>query len=77
MFDQRMAGEDANLLIGTPGLESEYKLKNAIKRIKSGALFWSQSHPDFLLRVQRMMDSEARTIAKRFSRIRTEPARHG
>jgi hypothetical protein len=73
VFDQRVAGEDVKLLVGVRGLETSFKLKNAVKRLKSKALLWSRSHPDFLLRVHRMLDSEAETISKRFKRPRTEP----
>jgi hypothetical protein len=73
VFDQRMAGEDVKRLLGTPGLESHFKLKNTVKRLKSKAVLWSHSHPDFLLRVHRMIDDEARVIAKRFKRVPAQP----
>jgi hypothetical protein len=73
VFDQRVAGEDLKRLLGTPGLESHFKLKNAVKRLKSKLVLWSHSHPDFLLRVHRMIDDEARTVAKRFRRLQDEP----
>ena len=73
VFDQRVAGEDLKRLLGTPGLESHFKLKNAVKRLKSKLVLWSHSHPDFLLRVFRMIDDEARVVAKRLKRIQAEP----
>ena len=76
VFDQRMSGEDVKLLIGAPGLESHFKLKNAVKRLKSKAVQWSRSHPDFLLRVHRMIDDEARTVAKRLKRLPHAVAEH-
>lgn len=73
VFDQRMAGEDVKRLLGAKGLESSFKLKNAVKRLKSKVVLWSRSHPDFLLRVHRMIDDEARVVAKRLKRIQAEP----
>jgi hypothetical protein len=68
VFDHRLAEKDTKELIGQPGLETSYAVKEAVKRIKAAAVTWSQSHPDFLLRVARLMDQEKGTLAKRFNR---------
>jgi hypothetical protein len=68
VFDQRLNDHDTKELIGQPGLETSYTVKEAVKRIKAAAVSWSKSHPDFLLRVHRLMDQEKGTLAKRFNR---------
>jgi len=67
VFDQRLNDHDTKELIGQPGLETSYTVKEAVKRIKAAAVLWSQSHPDFLLRVARLMDQERQTMEKRFA----------
>ncbi len=66
VLDQRLADRDTKELVGQPGLETAYKVKQAVQAIKAGAVRWSQSHPEFLLRVRKLMGEEAATMAKRF-----------
>jgi len=66
VLDQRLADKGTKELVGQPGLETAYAVKQAVKRIKAGAIRWSQSHPDFLLRIHRLMEREAETMARRF-----------
>jgi hypothetical protein len=66
VLDQRLADRDTKELIGQPGLETAYAVKQAVQKIKAGAVRWSHSHPDFLLRVTRLMEREKETLAKRF-----------
>ena len=66
VLDQRLADKDTKELIGQPGLETAYAVKQAVLKIKAGAIRWSHSHPDFLLRVHRLMEKEAETMRRRF-----------
>jgi hypothetical protein len=66
VLDQRLADRDTKELIGQPGLETAYAVKQAVQKIKAGAIRWSHSHPDFLLRVHRLMEREAETMRRRF-----------
>lgn len=66
VLDQRLADKDTKELVGQPGLETAYAVKQAVQKIKAGAVRWSHSHPDFLLRVARLMEREKETVAKRF-----------
>jgi hypothetical protein len=66
VLDQRLADKDTKELIGQPGLETAYAVKQAVLKIKAGAVRWSHSHPDFLLRVARLMEREAETMQRRF-----------
>jgi hypothetical protein len=67
VLDQRLGGGDTKELLGQAGLESSYAVKKAVQQIKAAAVRWSQSHPDFLLRIHRLMDQEKATLAKRFA----------
>jgi hypothetical protein len=67
VLDQRLADKDTKELVGQPGFETAYKVKQAVQQIKAAAVRWSQSHPEFLLRVRKLMGEEAETIAKRFA----------
>jgi hypothetical protein len=63
---QRLADKDTKELVGQAGLETAYAVKQAVQKIKAGAVRWSESHPDFLLRVRRLMEREKETLARRF-----------
>jgi len=67
VLDQRLENKDTKELIGQPGLETAYAVKQAVQKIKAGAVRWSHSHPDFLLRVHRLMEKEKETLARRFA----------
>jgi hypothetical protein len=67
VLDHRLAGKDTKELVGQSGLESSYAVKKAVQQIKAAAVRWSESHPDFLLRIHRLMDQEKATLAKRFA----------
>lgn len=66
VLDQRLADRDTKELVGQPGLETAYAVKQAVQKIKAGAVRWSESHPDFLLRIRRLMEKEAETMRRRF-----------
>lgn len=68
VLDQRLEDRETKELIGQPGLETAYAVKRAVQLIKAGAVRWSESHPDFLLRVRRLMERESETMTKRFGR---------
>jgi hypothetical protein len=67
VLDQRLADKDTKELVGQPGLETAYAVKQAVQKIKAGAVRWSESHPDFLLRIRRLMEREAETMRRRFA----------
>jgi hypothetical protein len=66
VLDQRLGDRDMKELVGQPGLETAYAVKQAVQKIKAGAVRWSESHPDFLLRIRRLMEREKETLARRF-----------
>jgi hypothetical protein len=67
VLDHRLAGKDTKELVGQPGLESSYAVKKAVQQIKLAVVRWAGSHPDFLLRIHRLMDQEKATLSKRFA----------
>ncbi len=67
VLDHRLAGGDTKELVGESGLESSYAVKKAVQQIKTAVVRWAGSHPDFLLRIHRLMDQEKATLAKRFA----------
>lgn len=67
VLDHRLAGGDTKELVGQPELESSYRVKTAVLQIKAAVVRWAGSHPDFLLRIHRLMDQEKATLAKRFA----------
>lgn len=66
VFDHRLEGGDTADLIGLPGLETSYKVKQAVRDIKSGVAEYSTRDPDFFRTVQRAFESEKATINRRF-----------
>ena len=68
VFDARLADEDIKNLVGQEGIPSNYALKQLIKRIKSQAVIWAGTDPAFQIRVQKIMDAESQTLARRFGR---------
>lgn len=66
VFDARLEGVDTKDLVGMD--LTSYQVKKLVSKIKAGAVLWSRANPSFLLRVQKLMDAEAQTVAKRFGR---------
>ena len=68
VFDARLANEDIKNLVGQEGIPSNYALKQLVQRIKSQAVLWAGTDPAFQIRVQKIMDAESQTLARRFGR---------
>jgi hypothetical protein len=66
VLDQRLAGEDVKELVGTLGIETGYRLKLIVQKIKEGARKFAKGDPDFLSMVERAFDREQKTVQKRF-----------
>jgi DNA-directed RNA polymerase specialized sigma24 family protein len=67
VLDQRLEGGEVKELIGQPGLETSYRLKQTVQAIKQAAEEFAQGDEQFLGMVRRAMASEAETVARRFS----------
>lgn len=71
VFNARLEGRDIKDLIGTAiGVPSSYALKRIVQQIKSAVVRWAGTDPAFQVKVRRLMDAEAATVAKRFGRER-------
>ena len=71
IFDARLEGHETKSLVGRPELGSpgRWVVKQVVQQIKALAHDYAQTldDPDFLWRVERLMDREAATIARRIA----------
>jgi hypothetical protein len=78
VFDARLEGRQTKDLVGLPELDSpgRWIVKKAVQEIKAlaGEFARSLGDPDFLRRVERLMDAEAATIAQRTATTRRRRA---
>lgn len=70
VFDQRLEGEDTKELIGQQGIETSYRLKRIVADIKTAARNFASRYPEFFNMVQKAFADEAKTMEKRFGRVR-------
>lgn len=71
VFDARVEGREIKSLINqVAGIPSSHRLKTIVQQIKAAAVRWARTDPAFQMKVQRLMDAEAATLAKRFGRVR-------
>jgi hypothetical protein len=68
VLDHRLAGDDVKELIGRPGLETSYRLKQAVQQIKTAAKVWAARDPVFLSKVEKLLADAQKTLEKRFRR---------
>jgi len=67
LLNQRLDGADTKDLIGKPGLETAYRVKQLVQAIKKAAEEFAAGDEKFLALVSRAMRDEAETIKKRFA----------
>lgn len=67
VLDHRLNGEEVKDLIGQPGLETSYRLKQVVQAIKQAAEEFAHDEPELLSMIRRAMASEAETVTRRFS----------
>ncbi len=75
VLDQRLAGQDLKNLLGSQGLETSYRLKQAVQDLKSALKNFAQNDPAFYAAIQQAMNAEQRTLDRRFrkpARVSTE-----
>lgn len=63
----RIEGGEVKELIGQPGMETSYRLKQIVQAIKQAAEEFAQDEPELLSMIRRAMASEAETVARRLS----------
>lgn len=70
VLDHRLEGDaDTKALIGLPGLETSYKLKQIVIQIKSAVRMWASDDPILLKRIEGLLAEQQRTQDKRFGRV--------
>lgn len=67
VLDQRLEGGEVKDLIGQPGMETSYRLKQLVQSIKQAAEEFAAGDESFLSMVRRAMASEAETVGRRFA----------
>jgi DNA-directed RNA polymerase specialized sigma24 family protein len=67
VLDHRLNGGEVKELIGRPGLETSYRLKQTVQAIKQAAEEFAAGDETFLAMVRRAMASEAETVGRRFA----------
>lgn len=80
VFDARLAGCQTKDLVGLPELNrpGRFIVKRAVQQVKALAreFAWSSGDPDFVRQVERLMDAEAATIARRTATTRRRAGEH-
>jgi hypothetical protein len=71
VLDHRLDGGNTGELRGQPGLESHYALKEMVKRIKRAVSTFAGNDPDLRSQIERALDSEQRTLDRRFAGSRS------
>jgi hypothetical protein len=69
ILDARLEGRQTKSIVGLPALDcpGRFVVKRAVQQIKALAreFAWSSGDPDFLRQLERLMDAESKTIARR------------
>lgn len=70
VLDHRLENRgDTKDLVGTPGLESAYKVKQAVSQLKDAIRMFAGNDPEFTQRIERLVTQEKRTFDRRFGRM--------
>ena len=70
VLDHRLENRgDTKDLVGTPGLESAYKVKQAVSQLKDAIRMFAGNDPEFTQRIERLVTQEKRTFERRFGRL--------
>jgi hypothetical protein len=70
VLDHRLEDDaDTKDLVGTPGLESAYKVKRAVTELKGAIRMWAGNDPELTRRIERLLAEERRTLDRRFGRL--------
>ena len=80
IFDARLEGRQTKGIVGLPelGRPGRFVVKRAVQEIKNLAREFAQQlgDPDFLRQLERLMDAESKTIARRTATTRRRQADH-
>jgi hypothetical protein len=69
VLDHRLEDQgDTKDLVGTPGLESAYKVKQAVFQLKNAIRMFAGNDSELTQRIERLVAQEKRTSDRRFGR---------
>lgn len=70
VLDHRLENRgDTKDLVGTPGLESAYKVKQAVSQLKDAIRMFAGNDPELTQRIERLVTQEKKTFELRFGRM--------
>jgi hypothetical protein len=70
VLDHRLEPDsDTKELVGTPGLESAYKVKRAVAELKEAIRMFAANDPEMASRIEGLFSAEKRTFDRRFGRM--------
>jgi hypothetical protein len=70
VLDHRLENRgDTKDLVGTPGLESAYKVKQAVAQLKDAIRLFAGNDPELTQRIERLVAQEKKTFDRRFGRL--------
>jgi hypothetical protein len=70
VLDHRLENRgDTKDLVGTPGLESAYKVKQAVSQLKDAIRIFAGNDPELTQRIERLVTQEKKTFELRFGRM--------
>ncbi len=70
VLDHRLeGGGDTKDLVGTPGLETAYKVKRAVAELKDAIRLWAGNDPELSGRIEGLVAQEKKTFDRRFGRV--------
>ena len=60
---------DTKELVGTPGLETAYKVKQAVSQLKDAIRMFAGNDPELSNRIEGLVAQEKKTFDRRFGRL--------
>ncbi len=70
VLDHRLEDQgDTKDLVGTPGLETAYKVKQAVSQLKDAIRMFAGNDPELSRRIERLVAQERNTFDRRFGRM--------
>ncbi|GEM_PF-5066144 len=70
VLDHRLeGGGDTKDLVGSPGMESAYKVKKAVMQLKDAIRMWAGNDPELANRIEGLVAAERLTLDRRFGRM--------
>jgi hypothetical protein len=70
VLDHRLENRgDTKDLVGTPGLETAYKVKRAVSELKDAIRMWAGNDHQLTQRIEQLMSQEKQTFDRRFGRM--------